>query len=227
MKRTLIIFAKEPVPGKVKTRLAADLGEGSAADLYAAMLEDVLDQVVSLEDIKPLVFWSLESDSVPLLDRYPGLETFVQQGPDLGERMEAAFTEAFSMGAESCCIIGSDLPDLPLEHIRQAFDTLEQHQADIVFGPAEDGGYYLVGMQRIVPGIFDGIQWSTGEVLASNCLRAADLGLKVGLIPLWYDIDLLADIRRLASTPGSSAPRTRQAFAKLDLDRGMLQAGAQ
>jgi len=143
MKKALIIFAREPVPGKVKTRLARDVGEQEAAELYAAMLADVLEKAVSLDDVRPLVFRALETGILPDGPEFPGLEMLEQQGADLGERMNNAFIRALSLGIDACCCIGSDLPDLPLDYIRQAFRELEQSETDVVFGPAEDGGYYL------------------------------------------------------------------------------------
>lgn len=215
MNRALIIFAKEPLPGKVKTRLAQDVGERVAAELYGAMLADLLEIAHSLDTVRPLLFWALETSTMPDCPGFPGLEMFEQQGADLGERMNNAFIKAFSLGMDVCCCIGSDLPDLPVEYIRRAFCKLESPDTDVVLGPAEDGGYYLVGMKKLNAGLFRDIAWSTGMVLATSLKRADELQLKTTLLPPWYDIDLIGDLRRLASSPGKSAPRTRALFHNL------------
>lgn len=219
MKKALLIFAKEPVPGTVKTRLARDLDVHAAAELYAAMLGDVLETAVSLSDVRPLVFWALETGTVPGCPEFPGLEMFEQQGVDLGEKMRNAFIHAFGLGFETCCCIGSDMPDLAIGHIRQAFRNLESPEADVVFGPAADGGYYLVGMKKMHPHLFADIAWSTPAVLATSLERARGLGLRTSLLEPWYDIDTLDDLARLLGTGATNAPRTRRAAAGLLRDR--------
>jgi rSAM/selenodomain-associated transferase 1 len=215
VKKALIIFAREPIPGKVKTRLALDVGEQAAAEIYAAMLADVLEKAVSLDNVRPLVFWALETGIIPDHTEFSGLETFEQHGTDLGDRMANAFTSAFSLGIDACCCIGSDLPDLPADYIRQAFRDLESPETDIVFGPAEDGGYYLVGMKKTNYGLFANVAWSTPRVLATSLERARESELTTRLLPAWYDIDLIGDLRRLASSPGQSAPRTRSVISNI------------
>lgn len=212
MTRGLIVFAREPVPGTVKTRLARDLGKEAATELYAAMLADVLEQAASLDDLRVLVFWSQEGDTLPYYPAYPRLQMFRQSGGTLGERMAAAFSAAFARGIHACCIIGSDAPDLPAEYIRQAFDALEHGQADVVFGPARDGGYYLLGMKRLWEPLFEDIAWSSPQVLAASCERAAELNLATTLLPVWHDIDTIDDLQRLAASAAADALRTRAAL---------------
>lgn len=219
MNKGLIIFAREPLPGKVKTRLALDLGDQAAAELYAAMLGDVLEQAAALDHVRPLLFWSLETASMPCYPAFPHLQMFEQHGTTLGDRMAAAFESAFKSGIEACCIIGSDSPDLPAEYIRQAFDHLEHDEADAVFGPAEDGGYYLLGLRRSWQGLFKDIPWSTAAVLESSLERAEELGLRTTLLPTWYDLDELKDLLRLLDSPEASAPRTREVAHKLTQGR--------
>ncbi|OGR29505.1 MAG: hypothetical protein A2X83_07985 [Desulfuromonadales bacterium GWD2_54_10] len=222
MNKGLIIFAREPLPGKVKTRLALDLGDQGAADLYAAMLADVLEQAASLDQVQLLLFWSLETGNMPSYP-IPHLQMCEQHGTNLGERMAAAFETAFNSGIESCCIIGSDSPDLPADYIRQAFDFLEQGEADAVFGPAEDGGYYLLGLRRCWQGLFRDIPWSTAEVLEASLKRTDQLGLRSALLPAWYDLDDLNDLLRLLGSPEQSAPRTREVACTLMQDRKASQ----
>jgi rSAM/selenodomain-associated transferase 1 len=208
--RGLIIFARQPLPGHVKTRLAGEVGVRPATELYAAMLEDVLERAARLNGVRVLVFWAMENDPLPQRTDYPRLEMHRQCGGNLGERMAAALETAFAGGIRSCCVIGSDSPDLPPEYITRAFQLLEQDQADVVFGPAEDGGYYLVGMKRLWRRIFEDLAWGGNDVLESSCQRARELELRTALLPDWYDLDTLADLRKLAATSGREAPRTRQ-----------------
>jgi len=215
LSRGLIVFVREAQPGRVKTRLAADLGVGAATELYAAMQADVLESAASLADTRLLVFWAVEQGELPLFQALPRLEMFAQKGADLGERMAAAFETAFAGGISSCCIIGSDSPDLPRRYIEEAFQALELDRADVVFGPAEDGGYYLLGMRRLWGRLFEDVPWSTMHVLETSLERARELNLRSAMLPLWYDLDTLADLRRLAASDGSDAPRTRQALLHL------------
>jgi len=214
--RGLIVFARKPVPGTVKTRLARDLGAPAATELYAAMLADVLERASSLvADVRVLVFWAQEGGGLPEYPAYPRLEMFRQSGTTLGERMASAFRVAFTHGIQSCCIIGSDSPDLPVEYISQAFNALERNQVDVVFGPAQDGGYYLLGMKRVWERLFEDIAWSSPQVLAASCGRAVELSLAVTLLPVWHDIDTINDLQRLAASSGVAAPRTREALSRM------------
>ena len=215
MNRGLIVFARKPVAGLVKTRIARDMGTRAATELYAAMLEDVLERSADLDGVRTLVFWALEAGEPPDYPALPCLEMLKQCGSTLGERMANAFDTAFSSGIESCCIIGSDSPDLPRQHIQQAFRMLERDRTDIVIGPAVDGGYYLLGMKHLWGRLFEDIPWSSAQVLKASCERASELGLKTTLLPGWYDIDTLDDLRKLANTADMEAPRTRRAIRLL------------
>jgi len=208
--RGLIIFARQPLPGRVKTRLARDVGLQVATELYTAMLEDVLERAVRLNGTRLLVFWEQESDVVPDHPGTPRLEMFRQSCGTLGERMANALTAAFADGIRTCCIIGSDSPDLPLEYIEQAFQILDKGQADVVFGPAADGGYYLVGMKRLWRRLFEDIAWGGEDVLKTSCERACELDLRTALLPGWYDLDTVDDLSRLMRTDNWEAPRTRK-----------------
>jgi len=210
MTRGLIIFAREPRPGTVKTRLARDLGSHRAAtDLYAAMLTDVLASAATLEDTRLLLFWALNGGAAPAFPTPPRLELFEQQGHDLGERMAHAFESALASGCETCCIIGSDAPDLPPEYIRQAFCLLERDEAEAVFGPADDGGYYLLGLRRVPQRLFQEIAWSSAEVLQTSLERARLCGLRTALLPPWRDIDTRDDLEAFQERPTRhTAPST-------------------
>lgn len=203
MSKGLIIFARAPVPGKVKTRLARDVGEQVATELYGAMLDDVLEMAALLDDVRLLVFWA--DGSYPHFPGIPRLEMFEQSGEDLGQRMANAFRTAFEEGIDACCIIGSDLPDLPLEYVRKAFRMLEENRIDAVFGPSSDGGYYLLGMRRLWPELFENVPWSTSLVLETSLKHARASELTVDLLPVWHDIDTIDDLKQLALFPGKSS----------------------
>lgn len=215
MTKGLIIFAREPLPGRVKTRLAQDIGDQAAIEIYTAMLEDTLEQANRLDSVQPLLFWSLETSTLPVLNQYPQISMHAQQGKDLGERMAAALAHSFNTGFCPCCIIGTDSPDLPAKHIHEAFELLERDESDVVFGPANDGGYYLVGLRKTWSGLFEGIPWSTSVVLEENLRQAKMLGLRTSLLPSWYDIDTLEDLRRLSGSSINNATRTHQAAQEL------------
>ena len=197
MKKALLIFAREPIPGLVKTRLAVSIGNDAAAGLYANMLQDVLDISRQLRGIEPIIFWDCEEEALPLLAERYRCNSRRQQSGDLGQRMQAAFEEMFSSGCDACCIIGSDSPDLPLAYLNEAFDRLTNGSADTVFGPCRDGGYYLIGLRKMTPSLFSAISWSTPRVLKQSLTAALQAGADVFLLPEWYDIDTLDDLHAL------------------------------
>uniref|UniRef100_UPI0026367E0D TIGR04282 family arsenosugar biosynthesis glycosyltransferase n=1 Tax=Geobacter sp. TaxID=46610 RepID=UPI0026367E0D len=129
----------------------------------------------------------------------------------LGERMAGAFRRAFDRGCRRVAIIGTDSPDLPLAFIGWAYELLADPAVDAVFGPSEDGGYYLLALKRFHPALFAGIPWSTDKVLELSLARAAEAGLATALLPPWYDVDTADDLRRPGlMVPESTAPLTRE-----------------
>jgi len=196
MKKGLIVFAREAIPGRVKTRLATAVGDLAAAELYEAMLQDVLNASRQLSEVETVVFWNCEAESLPLLARRYGFRSKKQSDGDLGFRMQAAFAAMFSSGYDACCIIGSDAPDLPAAYIRDAFDYLTANQADAVLGPSSDGGYYLLGMSRLLPQFFVNIDWSSPQVLRQSLAAAEKEECRTVLLPGWHDIDTLEDLEK-------------------------------
>lgn len=194
MNRSLIIFAREPIPGQVKTRLAASIGDHAAAELYESMVRDVLTVVRRLENVKTVVYWACDEDALPHLSEKFRCISRCQCPGDLGERMQGACADMLAEGYETCCIIGSDAPDLPLAYIDDACRLLEE-AADVVFGPSRDGGYYLLGVRRVVPQLFSNISWSSPVVLAQSMAAAHVSGLTVSLLPEWQDIDTVEDLQ--------------------------------
>jgi len=198
MKRALLIFAKQPVPGRVKTRLSPPLSPAEAAELYGCMLADTIGNYSSGNQCNTLLFFELTDGAEAFFRRtWPGLPAFPQQGEGLGDRLEHAFAAAFAMGFQVVAAIGSDSPDLPPRYVDDSFRLLEEGGTDVVFGPATDGGYYLLAMGRPHPGLFRDIPWSTDRVLERSEEAARVLGLRSVRLPLWHDLDRLEDLDRL------------------------------
>ncbi len=198
LKKALLIFAKRPLPGKVKTRLVPPLSAEQAADLYGCMLGDVLVKTAGLSDLSDRFLFYDDTDEAG--EYFAGLARDItclpQRGRDLGERMAAAFHMAFSIGFGAAVIIGTDAPDLPVHFIRAAFHLLENGESEAVFGPCEDGGYYLLGMKRLCRPLFREVPWSTKAVLEVSLQRANEAGITVSLLPPWHDVDTAADLER-------------------------------
>ena len=186
--RTLILFGKLPQPGKVKTRLAVDTGDEHAAQIYRRLLFTALDLLT--EDTHRGILY-LDAD--PELD-FPGefsrFPTRLQSGDSLGSKMEAAFANHLG-NQERVVLVGSDCPELTLPIVQLAFDCLDN--ADLVLGPATDGGYYLIGMKQLLP-VFTGIPWSSDMVLRESLRLAIHAGYRVFLLPELRDLDTLDDL---------------------------------
>ena len=194
MRKGLIVFAREPIPGKVKTRLAASLGDQLTVRLYESMLREVLKSARKLNDVETTVFWDCEEKSLPLLSELYQCKSRRQITGDLGHRMQTAFEEMFANGCEACCIIGSDAPDLPVSHLFEAYQLLETQPVDVVLGPSMDGGYYLLGLRQLRAQLFTDIPWSSADVLERSLAAARDSGLTTALLPEWQDIDTAEDL---------------------------------
>ena len=187
----LILFAKNPRLGRVKTRLAATLGDAAALEAYLLLLQHTRS-VSEAVRVERFIYYS---DEMELGDAFHA-ERFhkrVQRGGDLGARMENAFRAMFDEGAARVCIIGSDCAELQASHLEEAFEALHNHP--LVMGPTHDGGYYLLGMNRMAPELFRGKQWSTDTVAKDTLQDAASLGLEVALLPRLSDVDTEEDWR--------------------------------
>ncbi|KDE55903.1 TIGR04282 family arsenosugar biosynthesis glycosyltransferase [Methanoculleus sp. MH98A] len=218
--RAAAVMARMPVPGEVKTRLVPPLTSWEAARLYTGFLLDTIELLASLEGTRPFVAYTppaaggFFSGIVP-----PGFSTLPQAGKDLGERLDDVTAALFSRGATAVVLCDSDSPTLPGRYITEAFRRLDE--ADVVIGPCDDGGYYLIGMRKRLPRLFEGIPWSSAHVTQRTVEAAERLGLSVSLLKPWYDVDTAADLARLcrevaASPKGSDFARhTRSALAEL------------
>lgn len=190
----LLVFVKHPQPGSAKTRLIPALGPENAASLYQVLAEEEIRRTRPLgRDYRRMFFFAPEDASDEVASWLPGERLLPQLGADLGARMVAAFAAAFASGAPRAAIIGTDVPWVSRELVLEAFAALDGH--DVVLGPAQDGGYYLMALTRHRPALFEGIPWSTPSVLAATAERAGALGLSVHLMDPLRDIDTIEDLR--------------------------------
>ncbi len=212
----LVVFAKVPVPGAVKTRLTSLLTPAEAADLYAAFLRDSLDAYRALPAAVRL-YLDAPAEAVPPDLVGEGVSLHRQQGDGLGARMLKAFVETFVAGFERIVIIGTDHPTLPLAFIGRAFEELTE-PLSVVLGPSDDGGYYLLGMNDLHPDLFEGMTYSHGAVFEQTLRRANALAAHVSILPPWYDVDTPDTLRRLVAdldTTEEGAERTREVLTRL------------
>ena len=194
-KLLLVVVAKAPVPGQVKTRLVPHFTPEEAAGLYRCFLQDRIQEISNLEGIDlTIAFTPADAEDTFVPFARNGIKLFAQRGRNLGERLHNIFLEMLAVGYDAVSIIDSDTPDLPRSIVEQSFHTLISERADAVFGPCDDGGYYLVGMRQPHPELFLGIPWSTGAVLALTLERSKILGLKTKLLPGWNDLDTVEDL---------------------------------
>lgn len=187
----LLMFARYPELGRVKTRLAAGIGDEAALAVYRELLAHT--QTVAAPVFARKWLWLAEAG--PTADRtdpWQGYEARPQPSGDLGHRMHTAFAHAFSEGATQVVIIGTDCPGLTTAHLTEAYAALTTH--DFVLGPATDGGYYLLGMKQLWPDLFLHKQWSTDSVRHDTLADATRLHLQVHLLPELRDVDTAADL---------------------------------
>ena len=202
MTTLLIIFAKEPLPGQVKTRLCPPLSPEAAARLYRSFLEDILEEVGRLPELHLALAYSPGS-AHPFFQGLapPGTLLIPQSGADLGERMARAFAWGFSSGFDAVLIRGSDSPDLPGAVLLEVKSVLTAGRAEVAMGPCPDGGYYLVGLRAPHPELFQGMAWSNDTVLTEALTLARQSSLAVHLLPSWPDIDIYADLLTFLARP--------------------------
>lgn len=207
----LVVVTKAPIPGRVKTRLTPVVSPADAAQLARALLEDTLRQVGSIPHTH-LVVAVEPPEAVPFMQEIaPCVEIVPQAAGDLGARMSALVEDRFARGASAVLLIGSDHPTLPQEQIEQAIQWLREGDDQAVIGPAEDGGYYLIGLTQPHPELFSRIAWSGPTVLQDTLTRARGAGLSVRQLSVARDVDTLDDLvhlQRRLSDDGDVAPAT-------------------
>ena len=223
--RTLVIMAKAPRPGAVKTRLAANLSAEAVTSFYRCLLDDTLALAWSLEDVEVAIMCP-ESD-VNELTQLAGNETSVvaQQGEGLAAGLTSVFAH-FTAGGQPVIAFNSDSPHLPGSVLEDAFETLAAH--DVVVGPTHDGGYYLVGAKAFHPTLFAHDGMGTSSALERLLARARSLDLSVGFAASFYDVDVAEDLTRLAAElrlAPARAPRTAQWLREWELAAAQLRTG--
>ncbi len=210
-RRAVVVMAKQPCPGRSKTRLVPPLSAESAAELAECFLLDALDLARSVARSTPLVaVWPPESEHY--FERIAGdVGRVAQAGAALDERLDHVLRECLEQGYEQVVAINADSPTLPPTTVAAAFDALDREDVDVVLGPAADGGYYLIGVTQYHPTLVRGVAMSTPTVLAETRERAAAASVRVALLDEWYDVDEPADLVRLVDelAPNDSrAPQT-------------------
>ncbi|UCF91448.1 MAG: TIGR04283 family arsenosugar biosynthesis glycosyltransferase [Desulfobacterales bacterium] len=218
LREQLIIFTRYPTPGQTKTRMIPLLGETGAAELQRQMTGHLLSNVRGLAQRRPLnVEIRFDGGNRSLMQNWLGPEfVYRRQDPgDLGRRMARALADAFDCGVDQTVLIGSDIPGITTEILQRAFEGLAQ--TDLVFGPANDGGYYLIGMQkaaidRALPELFSGISWGTAKVLSQTLAAVANSGLTFFLLDRLDDVDRPEDLpvwERISGLIPTASPRGR------------------
>lgn len=195
----LLVFLKYPEPGKVKTRLAKSIGAERAAGLYREFIGLTLQNGARLIEAACFATFTPPEKKAELMTMFPGAWHWFEQhaSTDLGERIRHAIADVLAQGYPRVLVIGTDSPDLPHAFLEEAAEKLLDH--DLVLGPAEDGGYYLIGGKAAPAALFEGIEWSTEKVLAQTLRNAQRLNLSVHLLPTWYDVDDLQTLQRFLS----------------------------
>ncbi|MFY0696764.1 MAG: TIGR04282 family arsenosugar biosynthesis glycosyltransferase [Balneola sp.] len=183
--KKIVVFVKNAVPGKVKTRLAKTIGDKEALEVYLRLLGITKREVLKVDANKEVWYaWDIGKDDIWEEELF---SKKIQIDGDLGEKMNHAFEDSFKNGCNKMVLIGSDCPTLTGEIMEEAFAKLDEN--DVVFGPSEDGGYYLIGMSSYKPEVLEGIDWSTERVMEQTVLRAQENEIKLAKLQVLNDID--------------------------------------
>jgi rSAM/selenodomain-associated transferase 1 len=219
MTNALLVVAKRPAPGQTKTRLSPPLSLTEAANLYEQFLRDTLDLMRQVPDVQPIIAYLPEGEEAYFGSLAPDFVLLPQQGNDLGTRLDNALTHCLGNGFGKAVIMDSDSPTLPAVYLVEAFAALDK--VDVALGPCEDGGYYLIGLKRPAPRLLREVQMSTPTVIGDTLQLAAEVGLTVAQLPMWYDVDTVAELDRLWSEIETMAPdrarHTRQFLASANI----------
>ena len=200
-----------------KTRLAPHLSEPRLHALRAALLADILRTVAAVQGADTVVFYTPDDAGAEMADLAPSIRCVPQSYGDLGQRMASALDHLIvASGNRAVMLVGADVPLLSADHLSAAQEILEEHSG-VVLGPADDGGYYLIGMSELHLGLFEQMPWGTETVLTDTLRAAERLGIETRMIGSAYDVDTIDDLRRLetdlASAPASVAPNVRGWFS--------------
>lgn len=192
----LIVVAKQPAPGRTKTRLSPPMSPDQASALYACFLLDTLEQIRQVSGIDRVIAYLPVEAHGHFRELAPDFQLIEQEGADLGARLDNALTSCLSRGYKQVAIMNSDSPTLPPSCLAGAFEALSDG-ADVALGPCDDGGYYLIGTKRPIPRLLREVRMSTPTVASDTLALAEAEGLRVRLLPTWYDVDDAASLARL------------------------------
>jgi uncharacterized protein len=222
----LAIMTKAPRAGQVKTRLVPPLTPDEAAQLNTCFLRDTAAAISQVGPSKARgvgVYTPADSEEAYREILPPDFQLLPQRGHEFGERLRLAADDLFQCGFSSVCLIDSDSPTIPAQNYTKAVELLSGSSDTVVLGPSDDGGYYLIGMKRPRPELFERIDWSTERVFDQTLERARELNLKISLLPVGYDVDDAATLRRIChelftnDSNDNTAPNTRSFL--MDLTR--------
>ncbi len=217
----LVIMAKRPAVGKTKTRLCPPLTPTEAAALYEALLRDTIELASGLEGVQ-LAIAVTPPEATDFFRQIgpPDAILLPVAGKDIGDCLNQVLSRLLANGHSQAIALNSDGPTLPAMYLQQAIARL--NSVDVVLGPCEDGGYYLIGLKQSRPELFQDIDWSTERVTAQTLTQAESLELSVALLPSWHDVDTPADLERLqaelALLPAETLPHTRRFFRQMPVD---------
>src|SRR5438270_9586691 len=220
----LAIMTKAPRAGHVKTRLVPPLTPEDAAQLNIYFLRDTAAAIskACATNARGIGVYTPVGSEAAYIDILPrDFELLPQRGAGFGERLALAAADLFQCGFSSVCLIDSDSPTVSADVYEKAVELLSKSGDRVLLGPSDDGGYYLIGMKRSRPKLFEGIDWSTERVLEQTKLRATELGLDIVLLPTGYDVDDASTLRRLRAellaeaSDSKVAPETRKILAEL------------
>ncbi len=216
-RRALLVIAKRPAPGHTKTRLSPPLLPEQASDLYECFLRDTLDVARAVPAVSRLVHYAPDAAADYFEQLAPDFGRRPQVGDSLGPRLDEVLTHCLEDGYQRAVIMDSDSPTLPPAYVERAFAGLDA--ADVVLGPCEDGGYYLIGLKRPQPRLLREVPMSTPYVLRDTLALARQAGLRVALLPVWYDVDTSQELERLRADlsveANRAAPHTRAYLSHL------------
>jgi len=217
MRPAVAVMAKVPGATAVKSRLHPILGASTATRLYDCFLRDRLDSLSTVVGIEPVVaFTPPEAREAMMELTPPGFALISQRGVDLGARLDRVLTDLLAAGHPAAIAMDSDSPTLPMSFVAEAAEVLVRREAEVVIGPCDDGGYYLIGVWQPRPELFEAIPWSTDRVLALTLERARRYGLRTHVLPSWFDVDTEDDLVRLRNTlvGDSTGPRRTAALIR-------------
>ena len=211
------VMAKVPGMSPVKSRLHSALTAAQATDLYRCFLLDRLDALAELVGVSLVVAFTPVEAAGRMNELAPaGFRLVPQRGADLGERLSTLLRDLLEEGHAGAIALDSDSPTLPMVYVMEAARVLAEEQCDVVLGPCEDGGYYLIGLRSPQPDLFEGVPWSTDAVFSMTLAKASLRGLSVHVLPRWFDVDTETDLRRLHAemTATGRGPRRTYAFVR-------------